>query len=257
VGCVSAHPPHDGVSSRSVSRVLYPGGAGAVTISLGPTLPAGSCDQPGDWPGALSPSIWSCSRWGLHGRRVTTPPVRSYRTISPLPARDGRYVSVALSVGSPPLGVTQHLRPVELGLSSPRCRAAVTQPAGRAYYRAAQQFGGRVASTSERSLFQGWPPADSALRADPTHPFCFFSGLHPCILRWHHRCLRVGMFSTEIASMRLRRTGQADSRPWSREAVSQRGRPVLLLRQSPNSCQGERARICKAGRVWSMWRRGG
>ena len=44
----------------------------------------------------------------------------------------GRYVSVALSVGSPPLGVTQHLRPAELGLSSPRLRrAAATRPAGR------------------------------------------------------------------------------------------------------------------------------
>lgn len=56
-----------------------------VTISLGPALPTGSSDQPGDWPGVLRPPIRSCSRWGLHGRRVTTPPVRSCRTISPLP----------------------------------------------------------------------------------------------------------------------------------------------------------------------------
>src|SRR5690242_14423623 len=46
------------------------------------------------------------------GRPVTQPPVSSYLTISPLPAashaRVGRYVSVALSLGSPPLAVSQH-----------------------------------------------------------------------------------------------------------------------------------------------------
>ena len=57
--------------------------------------------------------IWSCSGRGLPSRPVSRPLVRSYRTISPLPlwprpAR--RYVSVALSVRSPCLGVTQ--RPV-------------------------------------------------------------------------------------------------------------------------------------------------
>src|SRR4030042_3687875 len=45
----------------------------------------------------------------------------------------GRYVSVALSVGSPLLGVTQHPRPVELGLSSPPNRL----PEGRRRERAA------------------------------------------------------------------------------------------------------------------------
>jgi len=69
------------------SRVLCPRRVGAVAISLGTSLPACSCDQPGDGPGALCPSIWSCSRWGLPGRHVAMPPVRSYRTISPLPER--------------------------------------------------------------------------------------------------------------------------------------------------------------------------
>ena len=43
--------------------------------------------------------------------RVTATLVRSYRTVSPLPAPSraiGGLLSVALSVGSPPLGVTQH-----------------------------------------------------------------------------------------------------------------------------------------------------
>ena len=33
--------------------------------------------------------IRPCSRWGLPGRRVSTPPVRSYRAISPLPQTTG------------------------------------------------------------------------------------------------------------------------------------------------------------------------
>ena len=55
--------------------------------------------------------IWSCSRWGLPCRPVTRLAVRSYRTISPLPARllrHRRYLSVALSVGSRRPGVTWH-----------------------------------------------------------------------------------------------------------------------------------------------------
>lgn len=55
--------------------------------------------------------IWSCSRWGLPCRSVTRLAVRSYRTISPLPAclrRLRRYLSVALSVGSRRPGVTWH-----------------------------------------------------------------------------------------------------------------------------------------------------
>ena len=55
--------------------------------------------------------IWSCSRWGLPCRPVARLAVRSYRTISPLPSRSrglGRYLSVALSVGSRRPGVTWH-----------------------------------------------------------------------------------------------------------------------------------------------------
>ena len=55
--------------------------------------------------------IWSCSRWGLPCRSVAGLAVRSYRTISPLPSCRsslGRYLSVALSVGSRRPGVTWH-----------------------------------------------------------------------------------------------------------------------------------------------------
>jgi len=67
--------------------------------------------------------------------------VRSYRTISPLPpaapkdVRGWRCVSVALSLGSPPPGVTRHRASVEPGLSSLRPsrkpgRRAAIRPSG-------------------------------------------------------------------------------------------------------------------------------
>ena len=43
--------------------------------------------------------------------------VRSYHTISPLP-KNGGIFSVALSLGSPPPGITRHRVSVEPGLSS-------------------------------------------------------------------------------------------------------------------------------------------
>src|SRR4051795_3645155 len=58
---------------------------------------------------------------------VAVDAVRSYRTISPLPpvgypGRAGGVFSVALSLGSPPPGVTRHRTSVEPGLSSFRAR---------------------------------------------------------------------------------------------------------------------------------------
>ena len=57
---------------------------------------------------------------------VTGNAVRSYRTLSPLPAfapfgAAGGLLSVALSLGSPPPGVTRHRISVEPGLSSIHC----------------------------------------------------------------------------------------------------------------------------------------
>ncbi len=51
---------------------------------------------------------------------VTSGAVRSYRTLSPLPLQcKGGLLSVALSLGSPPPGVTRHRVSMEPGLSSP------------------------------------------------------------------------------------------------------------------------------------------
>ncbi len=75
-------------------------------------MPAASSSLPGSGAGHPERSpIWPCSGWGFHGRPVTRTPVRSYRTISPLPPRRAegwRYVSVALSVGSRRPAVSRH-----------------------------------------------------------------------------------------------------------------------------------------------------
>jgi len=73
---------------------------------------------------------------------VTGGAVRSYRTLSPLPscankASEGGLLSVALSLGLPPPGVTRHRVSVEPGLSSPRqvspLRKATIRPSGAGY----------------------------------------------------------------------------------------------------------------------------
>ena len=55
--------------------------------------------------------LWSCSGWGLPSQPVAWMLVSSYLAFPPLPVPSGghrRYISVALSLESPPLGVTQH-----------------------------------------------------------------------------------------------------------------------------------------------------
>ena len=100
-------------------------------------------DRPGNRPalstlagdGAVVPT-WSCSRWGLPCHR------RCRRRGAPLPhpftltRRHGRshaqasgLLSVALSLGSPPPGVTRHRVPVEPGLSSPTREGGSGHPA--------------------------------------------------------------------------------------------------------------------------------
>ncbi len=63
--------------------------------------------------------IWSCSRWGL----PCPPRYRSGGALLPHPftltGRTGGLLSVALSLGSPPPGITRHRVSVEPGLSSP------------------------------------------------------------------------------------------------------------------------------------------
>ena len=55
-------------------------------------------------------SFQSCTRWGLHSGQVAKPLVSSYLTFPPLRAATcrSRYLSVALSLESPPPGITRH-----------------------------------------------------------------------------------------------------------------------------------------------------
>ena len=96
---------------KPVSRVLCPSVTGrTAVIYLGRPLLEGSSDQPGDGPGALLSPYLILLRMGF-----ARPPVhtgagellpRHFTLILPFP--EGRYVSVALSVGFPHLDVIQH-----------------------------------------------------------------------------------------------------------------------------------------------------
>ena len=101
--------------SWPVSRVLYParkqGGnhlsSPAVTRRLLRPTWGTESEQPST---QRSAPVWPCSRWGLPGRAgcpvrrwSLTPPFHPYR-----PDQDGGSFSVALSVGLPRLGITQH-----------------------------------------------------------------------------------------------------------------------------------------------------
>ena len=99
-------------SSRPISRILSSRVSGTgdhPSTANGCPLPLATNPRVLSRRAASSPPIWSCSEWGLPGQPVTRLPVGSYPTISPLPRLAARrYVSVALSCGSPRLGVTQH-----------------------------------------------------------------------------------------------------------------------------------------------------
>ena len=126
-------------SRQPVSRVLcqaahwftsaeagfLPCGGLAATIYLALPLPEGSSGQPGDGlrrvgvraspvtetagPGTLVPLLGLAPDGVCLASDVTTGAVSSDLAVSPLPPlREGRYVSVALSVGSPRPAVSGH-----------------------------------------------------------------------------------------------------------------------------------------------------
>ena len=99
----------------------------AMTIHLGRPLPDASSNQPGQHPGnrfigpkSNAPPLFGFAPGGVcHAASVTGRAVRSYRTVSPLPASNtGGLFSVALSLGSPPPVIIRHRVSVEPGLSS-------------------------------------------------------------------------------------------------------------------------------------------
>ena len=60
-----------------------------------------------DWPCKPFAPVRCCIGWGLHVRAISRPTVSSYLAFSPLP-QTWRFFSVALSLESPPPGVTRH-----------------------------------------------------------------------------------------------------------------------------------------------------
>ena len=125
-----------GEARRPVSRVLSRLAAG-MTIHLGRPLPDASRDLPGRRRGEPAWAIArptvpmrSCSRWGLPCR----PRCRGRGALLPHPftlaaSERGGLLSVALSLGSPPPGVTRHRVSVEPGLSSIRASTNSGHPA--------------------------------------------------------------------------------------------------------------------------------
>src|SRR5262245_7954135 len=129
-------------ASWPVSRVLYGGRSRATAIPLGRRLPAASRYLPERWPGnrpaaeAATAPIRYCSRWGLPCRsccqsRGGLLPHR-FTLTRPYSTRTGGLFSVALSLGSPPPGVTRHRASMEPGLSSPAAfRPLPERPSGQ------------------------------------------------------------------------------------------------------------------------------
>ena len=134
----------------------------AATIHLGRMLPSASRNPPGRLARKLTaelspgtPSLFGLAPGGVYrAAPVTSRAVGSYPTLSPLPrhpfrpcspeqgvaslfrllrrnGRRGGLLSVALSLGSPPPGVTRHRVSLEPGLSSPAAFRHMTSAAAR------------------------------------------------------------------------------------------------------------------------------
>jgi len=116
--------------SRVLSRALRPrdGHSSGTRVTARLKLPTRTRRGP-----RHSVPIWHCSGWGLAGQRVATLPVRSYRTISPLPVigfpihRRCRFCSTFRRVAPP--SRYEAPCPVELGLSSKRPKTPRGRPA--------------------------------------------------------------------------------------------------------------------------------
>jgi hypothetical protein len=130
VSRVLSPPPNRATGDGHSSRASVAGRLARPTRTTGPG------NRPSRRSGSVVPT-WSCSRWGLPCRRRC----RRRGALLPHPftfarrpaARAGRLLSVALSLGSPPPGVTRHRVSAEPGLSSPespreRPSGHLTQP---------------------------------------------------------------------------------------------------------------------------------
>ena len=110
--------------------------------------------------------IWPCSGWGLPGRPVTRPPVRSYRTVSSLPATGRRSDFCCTFPGVAPAGRYPAPCPVLFGLSSDgatadtaRDRLTGSLPINAGYHETnpAVRLHGRVRLQNKRVLLADGP----------------------------------------------------------------------------------------------------
>src|SRR5271167_1409606 len=113
----SVRPPLSGKRDGHSSGPPVAGRFSRPTRAPGPAKPA-------DLAAGATPLFGLAPGGACHAVPVTRSAVGSYPTLSPLPsyaqrASEGGLLSVALSLGSPPAGVTRRLFAVEPGLSSP------------------------------------------------------------------------------------------------------------------------------------------
>ena len=112
-------------ATKPISRVLY-----LTIIYLGLLFPIGSSDTPEGGTGrpcilpkqSASLPIRSCSKWGLHSRKVAIALVSSYLAFPPLPNQIALSLAVYLCCTFLKVAFTGSYPapcPVELGLSSP------------------------------------------------------------------------------------------------------------------------------------------
>ena len=129
---------------RSISRVLFPHKVREATIPLGQHLRAVSRDRPGRPAQKRACRLEACRRPYLVLLPVgfaKPPPLPATRCAltapfhldpqAPCGTQAGRPISVALSLESPPPGVTRHRASVEPGLSSPTPLLAAARPPDR------------------------------------------------------------------------------------------------------------------------------
>ena len=121
---------HQDDSKKSVSDACKPSSVIGGHLSR-PIVTNGFKRNPESSTGRLKRSFVSCCERGLHRGQVARPRVSSYLTFPPL--HDGtdsgmRYLSVALSLGSPPPGVTRHSALWSSDFPHTLRRAAARQP---------------------------------------------------------------------------------------------------------------------------------
>jgi hypothetical protein len=140
---------HERRRRRLVSRVLYP--VRVVIICLGPTLPAASSDLPESHAKrAASPLLFGLSPGGVYQAAAVAGGTGELlpRLFTLTSGTGGGVFSVALSLGSPPLGVTQH--PALWSPDFPRALARRDHPVSSSVASLRLTIGGNIPRHAEK-----------------------------------------------------------------------------------------------------------